>query len=65
MRSPLHVDEGEPAESLRQTRDDGPVTLRVVIQLEEWRGHQLVVPGYRKQRWEKHTSALVYVLMVN
>ena len=42
----LHVDEVEPAECLGHTGDDGPVALSIVVQLEQRRRHQLVVPGH-------------------
>ena len=44
----LHVDEVESAEGLRQAGDDGSVALGVVVQLEQWGRHQLVVTGHRK-----------------
>ena len=44
----LHVDEVESTESLRQAGDDGTVALRVVVQLEERGGHQLVVARHRE-----------------
>ena len=41
-----HVDEVEPSQGLRETRNNGSVALGVVVQLEEGGGHQLVVPGH-------------------
>ena len=42
----FRVDEAESAERLREGGDDGSVALRVVVELEERRGHQLVVLGH-------------------
>merc|ERR1719266_468949 len=45
-----HVDDVEAAEGLWQTRDDGAVPLGVIVELEQRRGHQLVVAGHREIR---------------
>ena len=42
----FRVDEAESAERLREGGDDGSVALRVVVELEERRGHQFVVLGH-------------------
>lgn len=33
----------EPAQKLRETRDDGSVARGVVIQFKQWRGYQLII----------------------
>ena len=42
------VDESESPEGLRQGRNDWSVSLRVVIEFEQRRCHQLVVLGHRE-----------------
>ena len=45
-----HVNETESSQGLRQGRDDGPVTLGIVKQLEEGCSHELVVLRHREVR---------------
>lgn len=45
----LHVYEIVSAQGLRQRRDDRSVSLRIVVQLEQWSGHQFVVLGNGKE----------------
>ena len=50
-----------PAERLRQTGDDGSISRRVVVQLEQRRCHQLVVARHGEQRCRQWYTMITHV----